>query len=156
MGAGPKASPLNLLDFRMFSLLLGIGILIGIVLLWFLLTYWLTPHVEAPDGKARITGSCGDTMEISLKFRDERVTEVATWTNGCAYSLNCVCAAADLAKGKTPDEILEIDPELIQHSVGGLPQDQMHCARLSVETLHSAVENYMQNTRAGRKGASRG
>lgn len=156
MGAGPKASPLNLLDFRMFSLLLGIGILIGIVLLWFLLTYWLTPHVEAPDGKARITGSCGDTMEISLKFRDERVTEVATWTNGCAYSFNCICAAADLAKGKTPDEILEIDPELIQHSVGGLPQDQMHCARLSVETLHSAVENYMQNTRAGRKGASRG
>jgi NifU-like protein involved in Fe-S cluster formation len=46
-------------------------------------------------------------MEISLKFRDERVTETASWTNGCAYSLNCICAVADLAKGKTPDEILE-------------------------------------------------
>jgi NifU-like protein involved in Fe-S cluster formation len=134
------------------NLLIGIGILIGIVLLWFLLTYWLTPHVEAPDGKACITGSCGDTMEISLKFRDERVTEVATWTNGCAYSLNCICAAADLAKGKTPDEILEIDPELIQKSVGGLPADQMHCARLSVETLHTALEDYMKQARGQARG----
>jgi NifU-like protein involved in Fe-S cluster formation len=140
----------------MFSFLLGIGILTTIVLLWFLLTYWLNPHVESPDGKARITGSCGDTMEISLKFRNERVTEAAYWTNGCAYSLNCICAAADLAKGKTPDEILVIDPELIQQSVGGLPQDQMHCARLSVETLHTALEDYMQNTRGRGKRANAG
>jgi len=140
----------------MFSFLLGIGILTTIVLLWFLLTYWLSPHVESPDGKARITGSCGDTMEISLKFRNERVTEAAYWTNGCAYSLNCICAAADLAKGKTPDEILVIDPELIQQSVGGLPQDQMHCARLSVETLHTALEDYMQNTRGSGKRANAG
>jgi nitrogen fixation NifU-like protein len=140
----------------MFSFLLGIGILTTIVLLWFLLTYWLNPHVESPDGKARITGSCGDTMEISLKFRNERVTEAAYGTNGCAYSLNCICAAADLAKGKTPDEILVIDPELIQQSVGGLPQDQMHCARLSVETLHTALEDYMQNTRGRGKRANAG
>jgi nitrogen fixation protein NifU and related proteins len=138
----------------MFSFLLGIGILTAIVLLWFLLTYWLNPHVESPDGKARITGSCGDTMEVSLKFCDERVTEAAYWTNGCAYSLNCICAAADLAEGKTPDEILEIDPELIQNSVGGLPQDQMHCARLSVETLHAALEDYMQKARGQSKGRS--
>lgn len=138
----------------MLSFLLGIGILTAIVLLWFLLTYWLNPHVEAPDGKARVTGSCGDTMEVSLKFSDERVTEAAYWTNGCAYSLNCICAAADLAKGKTPDEILEIEPELIQNSVGGLPQDQMHCARLSVETLHSALEDYMQKARGQSKGRS--
>jgi len=150
------AQPLHLLVFTMFSILLGVGILTAIVLLWFLGTYWLNPHVESPDGKARITGSCGDTMEISLKFRDERVTEAAYWTNGCAYSLNCICAAADLAKGKTPDEILEIDSELIQQSVGGLPQGQMHCAMLSVETLHTALEDYMQKAggRAKRRSSS--
>ena len=68
----------------MFSFLLGIGILTTIVLLWFLLTYWLSPHVGSPDGKARITGSCGDTMEVSLKFSEEQVTEAAYRTNGCA------------------------------------------------------------------------
>lgn len=138
----------------MLTLLLGIGVLTALVLLWFMATYWLSPHVESPDGKARITGSCGDTMEMSLKFRNDRVAEAAYWTNGCAYSLNCICAAADLAKGKTPDEILEIDPELIQQSVGGLSQDQMHCARLSVETLHTALEDYMLKTRGQGKGGS--
>jgi len=139
------------------SILIGIGILTAIVLLWFLLHYWLNPHVESPDGKARVTGSCGDTMEISLKFRDERVKEAAYWTNGCAYSFNCICAAADLAKGKTPDEILEIDPELIQKSVGGLPADQMHCARLSVETLYAALEDYMKSTKVqGKRRSAKG
>jgi nitrogen fixation NifU-like protein len=141
--------------YHVSSILIGIGILIAIVLLWFLLTYWLNPQVEAPDGKACITGSCGDTMEISLKFREERVAEAASWTNGCAYSLNCISAVADLAKKKTPDEILEIDPELVQKSVGGLPQEQMHCARLSVETLHAALDNYMQNMRRAGKANSR-
>ena len=132
----------------MISIFIGVGILTAIVLLWFLLTYWLNPHAESPDGKARITASCGDTMELSLKFRNDRVVEAAYWTNGCAYSLNCICAASDLAKGKTPDEILEIDPELVRKSIGGLPQDQMHCARLSVETLYAALEDYMKNTKA--------
>ena len=75
-------------------------------------------------------------------------------TTGRAYSLNCICAASDLAKGKTPDEILEIDPKLIQESVGGLPADQMHCARLSVETLYAALEDYVQNTRGQWKSAN--
>jgi nitrogen fixation NifU-like protein len=132
----------------MFSLLIGIGILTGIVLLWFLLTYWMNPHVELPSGEARLTGFCGDSMEIALKFRNDRVTETAYWTNGCAYSFNCIYAAAELAKGKTPDEILEIDPELIRKYVGGLPTDQMHCARLSVETLHAALDDFMQKTRS--------
>lgn len=54
---------------------------------------------------------------------------------------------AGLAKGKTPDEILEIDPKTIQESVGGLPQDQMHCARLSVQTLNAALDDYMRKSR---------
>ncbi|HBF43919.1 MAG TPA: hypothetical protein DDW42_09915, partial [Desulfobacteraceae bacterium] len=65
------------------------------------------------------------------------------WTDGCAYSLNCVFAAADLAMGKDVDEILNIDTTLIQKSIGGLPKDHMHCARLAEETLQAALEDYM-------------
>ena len=130
----------------MISFIVGAVVLVAVVLLWFLLTYWLSPHVASPSGKARLTGSCGDTMEIALKFQKDRVAETAYWTNGCAYSFNCIFAAAELAKGKTPDEILEIDPELIRETVGGLPEDQMHCARLSVETLHAALDDFMRKT----------
>lgn len=123
--------------------LLGAGVLFVLIALWFGITYRLTPYIAKPDGRAHITGKCGDTMEICLKFNGDRVVKSSHWTDGCAYSLNCVCAAAELARGRTPDEILEIDPELIQTSVGGLPKDQLHCAELSTETLYAALDDYM-------------
>ena len=113
------------------------------------ISYWLTPYIKDPDGKARITGRCGDTMEISLKFIGDRVVESSHWTDGCTYSLNAVFAAADLAKGKTPDEILEIDANLIQEAIGGLPRDQLHCAKLAAETLQAALEDYMFKKKTG-------
>lgn len=124
--------------------LLGCGILFVLILLWFAIHYWLNPSLDNPDGEACITGRCGDTMEICLKFRDNRVAETSHWTDGCAYSLNCVLAATDLARGKTPDEIIQIDADRIQSSVGGLPKDQIHCAELAVETLQAALDDYMK------------
>lgn len=118
--------------------------LLGIVGLWIGIVYWLTPHVKNPDGRAILTGTCGDTMEIALKFENGRVSKASCYTDGCAYSLNCVYAAADLAKGKTPDEILEIDSKRIQEAIGGLPKDHLHCAALAEETLLSALDNYMR------------
>lgn len=119
------------------------GVLIVTVGLWFLISYWLTPHIKSPDGKARITGRCGDTMEIALKFNRDQIVSSASWTDGCVYSLNCVNAAVDLAKGKTLDEVLDIDADLVQKSIGGLPRDQMHCAELAAETLQAALEDYI-------------
>ena len=130
-------------------LLLGCGVLIVVIFLWFAAYYWLNPQVENPDGAATVTGSCGDTMEIRLKFRADRVVESSHWTNGCAHSLNAVCTAAELAHGKSPDEIVEISAEEIRHAMGGLPRDHMHCARLAEETLQAALENYMLNRRDG-------
>jgi len=135
----------------MVSILLGTAVLIIVVILWFFIYYCLSPHVESPDGKARITGQCGDTMEIYLRFKGNQVVESAYWTDGCAFSLNCVYAAAELAKGKTPDEILEIDPDLVQNSIGGLPQDRIHCAQLSIETLHAAIDDYMKKQMTPRR-----
>jgi NifU-like protein involved in Fe-S cluster formation len=124
-------------------ILLGCGVLSVVVLLWFLASYLLTPHVQNPDAAARITGSCGDTMELRLKFKGDRVAETSCWTDGCAHSMNSICAAADLSKGKTPDEILQIDAAKIRESVGGLPSDHLHCALLAEETLQTALHNYM-------------
>lgn len=126
--------------------LLVAAILFLVVGLWIAVTYWLTPHVEHPDGRARITGSCGDTMEICLEFKGDRVTKTSHWTDGCAYSFNCVCSAADLARGRHLDEILEIDTDLIQRSVGGLPADHLHCAHLAAETLQAALDDYMRKS----------
>lgn len=127
-----------------YSILLGAGILLVITLAWFAVHYWLNPQVAGPDCQARVAGTCGDVMEIRLKFKSERMVEGSPWTNGCAHSLNCVCAAVDLSKGKSPEEILDIGPGMIRDAVGGLPRDYQHCAALAADTLHAAIDNYMQ------------
>jgi len=125
-------------------LLVASGVLSAVVLLWFGIYVWLNPRLANPDGEASVTGTCGDTMELHLKFRANKVSETTHWTNGCVFSLNCIVAAADLAKGKTPEELLDILPERIVDSIGGLPSDHMHCATLAVAALKEAVNDYMK------------
>ena len=129
---------------NLYTILLGAGILLAVAVAWFAVYYWVNPHLAAPDGEARVVGTCGDIMEIRLKFKDDRMMEGSPWTNGCAHSFNCVWAAVDLAKGKSPEEILDIDSAMIREAVGGLPRDHWHCASLAADTLHAAIDHYMQ------------
>ena len=123
----------------MSQFFLAFTVLFVVVGGWFALHFWLTPHVDRPDGRASRTGRCGDTMEVSLLFEGDRVARTACTSNGCVHSLNCLCAAADLAVGKTPDEILRIDTDRVRESVGGLSEDYIHCACLAVETVRAAA-----------------
>ena len=129
-----------------WHLLFASGILVVVVGAWFGLHYILNPRLEEPDGKATITGRCGDTMEIRLRFSRDRVAEISHATTGCTYSANCLIAAANLAKGKTPEEVLDVDADTVQKSIGGLPRDYMHCATLAVATLQAAMNDYMRKS----------
>jgi nitrogen fixation NifU-like protein len=108
---------------------------------------WLNPlymgHMENPDGHAKVTGSCGDTMEIFLKFEDNRVKEASFNTDGCGTSTVCGSFAAEMAIGKTTDELIDITGEEIIKVLGGLPNSERHCAFLSAETLQEALNDYM-------------
>jgi len=128
----------------MINFFVGFILITVIIGLWVWAHYKLNPYIDHPDAEARITGRCGDTMEISLSFDPTgRVKDASHWTNGCAYSLTCISAAAEHAIGKTPEEILDIRADFIQHSVGGLSKDHMHCATLAEETLHAAIDKFM-------------
>ena len=82
-------------------------------------------------------------MEIFLKFDGEQVKEALFQTDGCGSSIACASFAAELAMGKTPDQILEITGESILNELAGLPEDQQHCAFLAAETLEAALHDYM-------------
>ncbi|HDM09278.1 MAG: iron-sulfur cluster assembly scaffold protein [Deltaproteobacteria bacterium] len=96
-----------------------------------------------PDGYARLTGNCGDTMEIFLKFEDGRVKEASFLTDGCGSSAVCGSFAAEMALEKTPDELLDVTGEAILERLGGLPKEEEHCAYLAGETLQEALNDYM-------------
>ena len=112
---------------------------------------WRNPKyngpMENPDASARVTGSCGDTMEIYLKFDQGRVTNASYTTDGCGSSSVCGSFTAEMAMGRNPDEIAEIDGKDILAKLGRFPKEDEHCAFLAVETLQTAVHNYLMENR---------
>ncbi|MCD6273378.1 MAG: iron-sulfur cluster assembly scaffold protein [Deltaproteobacteria bacterium] len=108
---------------------------------------WLKPlymgAIDKPDGYGRVTGSCGDTIQISLKFENNKVKKALFETNGCMSSTVCGSFAAELSLEKSPDEILDITGESILKKMGGLPEEDQHCAFLSASALHTALNDYM-------------
>jgi len=109
---------------------------------------WRNPRyvgaLENPDGYGRLTGTCGDTMQIFLKFQGDRVTEASFQTDGCGSSTVCGSFAAELALGKTPEELTEITGDIILDILGGLPEEDRHCAFLAAGTLQEALDSYMK------------
>lgn len=114
---------------------------------------WLKPlymgAMEDPEGYGRVTGTCGDTIEMFLQFESDRVKKASFQTDGCGSSTVCGSFAAELAHGKTPDEVTEITGEAILGVLGGLPEEDRHCAFLAAEALQEALDHYMRGRSRG-------
>lgn len=109
--------------------------------------HFLSPRnldgIPAPDGFARITGPCGDTMEICLKVTDGRVMNASFWTDGCGPSIASGSMVTELAKGKSVSEAQKITQQDVLDALGGLPEDNLHCALLAANTLKEAIKDYL-------------
>jgi len=99
--------------------------------------------MSAPDGHAKITGPCGDTMEIFLRVREGKVLDAKFLTDGCGTTLACGSMATELTKGKSLGEVRRIDSKHILNALGGLPEESVHCSVLAANTLKAAVDNYL-------------
>ena len=109
------------------------------------IAYGINPRncgiLERPDGYAKVTGPCGDTVEIFLRVREGRIREIRYTTDGCMSSHAAVSAATEMARGKNLRECLKIRQSSILDHLGGLPDDARHCALLAATTLHKALRN---------------
>ena len=107
---------------------------------------WLdTPHagvMKDPDAHARITGPCGDTMEVFLATREGRVARASFVTDGCAATIACGSMTCDLGLGKTIAGLREVTQGAILSGLGGLPEADSHCALLAARTLHEAARHW--------------
>jgi len=100
-------------------------------------------EIPAPDGFGRITGPCGDTMEICLKVRDGRITNASFWTDGCGPSIASGSMVTEMAKRRSISEAQKIGQRDVLAALGGLPEGSEHCALLAVDTLKEAIRNYL-------------
>jgi nitrogen fixation NifU-like protein len=100
-------------------------------------------EIPEADGFGRVTGPCGDTMEIWLRVRGDRITNATFWTDGCGPSIASGSMVTELVKGKGVREALKITNEDILDSLGGLPEESLHCALLAANTLREAIRDYI-------------
>jgi nitrogen fixation NifU-like protein len=109
--------------------------------------YFLKPRnlgeIPAPDGFARVTGSCGDTMEIYLKVRDDKVINASFWTDGCGPSIASGSMVTEMAKQMNISEAQRISQHDVLTALGGLPEESEHCALLAADTLKEAIKDYL-------------
>ena len=110
---------------------------------------------EDADGFARVTGSCGDTMEIWLKVRNGTIANATFMTDGCGTSIASGSMVTEMAKGKSVGEVRKISQQDVLNALGGLPEESKHCALLATNTLRGAIKDYLAMTKEPWKKAYR-
>jgi nitrogen fixation NifU-like protein len=99
-------------------------------------------RIENPDSYVRITGVCGDTIEMSLSIRDGRIQDIQFLTDGCGFTVACANYVARMSRGKSIEEALAINPDDVDRYFEGLPEEHKHCAKLAVMALCALLEEY--------------
>jgi len=100
-------------------------------------------ELEDADGFGKVTGPRGDTMQICLRVKDDKITDATFMTDGCGTTIACGSMTTELAKGKTIAEALKITQDDILKSLDGLPEDDIHSSLLAADTLKEALRDYL-------------
>lgn len=101
--------------------------------------------IEDPEAIGEVKGSCDDTMKITLRIENGIIRDARFWTDGCGATIACGNMLTKMIRGKTPDEAAGVSNEKLIEVLDGLPKEHLHCAKLAVDSLHKAIENYHKN-----------
>ncbi len=112
--------------------------------------------IENADGFAKVTGPCGDTMQIWLKVKDNTISDARFLTDGCGTTIAAGSMVTEMARGKKVAQVQKISQQDVLSALGGLPEESEHCALLAANTLKEAVKNYLDLKKEPWKRAYRG
>ncbi len=108
---------------------------------------WRNPKfcgaIAGADSYARLTGECGDSMEMYIVVADGRLEKASYMTDGCSSSSIAGSFAVELATGKTFEEILDLRGSDVLEYIGKFPEKEEHCAHLAITTLQEALNSYL-------------
>ncbi|MCK4811129.1 MAG: iron-sulfur cluster assembly scaffold protein [Methanosarcinales archaeon] len=108
-------------------------------------------EISDANGVGRVTGTCGDTVQIQIRVENERISESRFITDGCGTSIACGSMLTEMIEDKTIEEALIIKSDDLLRSLDGLPEEYVHCTALAVDTLHAAINDYRTNFRTTRQ-----
>jgi nitrogen fixation NifU-like protein len=103
--------------------------------------------MERPDGRARKTGICGDTVEFSIAVEKDSLKAVTYRADGCMHTHACANALIELTEGRPLEVVWELTPEAVEDWLQTLPPDHFHCAELVVGALYLALADAQHRSR---------
>jgi len=88
---------------------------------------------------------CGDSIDIDMKFNDNKVSDIKFHGKGCAICMACSSVLTEIVKGKEIDEVRKISKHDILSELGleHLQAVRIKCALLSLKVLKSALYSYL-------------
>ncbi len=95
--------------------------------------------MEDPDATVHRRGTCGDTMDFYIKVENGKLVAVTFLTDGCGATVACGSMLTKMTKGMTLDQAMSLRDQDLIDELDGLPEENLHCARLAVDTLKGAV-----------------
>ena len=98
--------------------------------------------IAGADHVTELTGPCGDTMRCYLKIQDQCIEDAKYEVLGCPGAVSAAMALADLVRGKTLGEALQVKDGEVFKELIDIPDQKQHCIRLAVKTLQKAINEY--------------
>ncbi len=112
-----------------------------------ILEHYREPHNVGPMKGAslvhkELNQSCGDTVELFLKFEDGKVAGVSFVGQGCAISQAATSMLTDHVKAMTEAQLGALNQEDIFKLLGfHVGMTRLRCALLGLKTLQVGLEN---------------
>ena len=68
--------------------------------------------------------SCGDALVFFIKIEDEVIRDIKFLIKGCGAAIATSSVATELVMGKTLDEVLTLNDQIIAMALDGLPEEK--------------------------------
>ncbi|GAB4373904.1 MAG: Fe-S cluster assembly scaffold protein NifU [Calditrichia bacterium] len=103
-------------------------------------------EMEDPTVVAKHQGKCGDIMILYLKIEDDIIKDATFEYVGCAGLHSAGAGLIEMIKGKSVDEVRDIQSTDIIQFLESLPVQKYECAEIAANTLHKALETQYSQT----------
>ena len=100
-------------------------------------------EIKDPDGIGHVGNpTCGDIMDIYIKVKKGRITDIKVKTYGCVAAIATSSILTEMVKGKTLEEADKLTNKAVAEALDGLPPIKMHCSNLAADALRDALNDH--------------